>query len=155
MEARLDFAPVIFRGPVAREFLRRRERHALRKVRDGFLLRKSCRRDTPSQFGEFRVRSSHLKRTNRRRFQYTCEHCHHGLLRSQFATAFKAPQWQTERQPQSAEMQVKPDVESLAIGETGGSAWIWLIWWIGLFEVNRVIRAGLSETWLARCLWAT
>jgi hypothetical protein len=30
-------------------------------------------------------------------------------------------QWQTERQPQSAEMQVKPDVESLAIGETRGS----------------------------------
>jgi hypothetical protein len=28
--------------------------------------------------------------------------------------------------PQSAEMQVKPDVESLAIGETGGSGWIWV-----------------------------
>jgi hypothetical protein len=27
---------------------------------------------------------------------------------------------------QSAEMQVKPDVESLAIGETGGSGWIWV-----------------------------
>jgi hypothetical protein len=55
-------------------------------------------------------------------------------------------QWQTERQPPSAEMQVKPDVESLAIGETGGSGWIWLIWSIGLFEVNRLIRAGFSET---------
>jgi hypothetical protein len=32
------------------------------------------------------------------------------------------PDWQTGRQPQSAEMQLKPDVESLAIGETGGSA---------------------------------
>ena len=89
IEARLDFAPVIFGGPVAREFLRGRERHALRKVRDGFLLRESCRRDTPAQFGEFRVRSTHLKRTNRRRLHHICEHCHHCLLRSQFATAFE------------------------------------------------------------------
>jgi hypothetical protein len=36
------------------------------------------------------------------------------------------PNWQTGRQPQSAEMQVKPDVEALAIGETGGSGWIWV-----------------------------
>jgi hypothetical protein len=43
------------------------------------------------------------------------------------------PNWQAGRQPQSAEMQAKPDVEALAIGETGGSGWIWLIWWIGLF----------------------
>jgi hypothetical protein len=58
----------------------------------------------------------------------------------------RMPEWQTGRQPQSAEMQVKPDVESLAIGETGGSGWIWLIWWIGLFAGNRVILAGFSET---------
>jgi hypothetical protein len=58
----------------------------------------------------------------------------------------RMPDWQTGRQPQSAEMQVKPDVESLAIGETGGSGWIWLIWWIGLFVGNLVIRAGFSET---------
>jgi hypothetical protein len=58
----------------------------------------------------------------------------------------RMPKWQTGRQPQSAEMQVKPDVESRAIGETGGSGWIRLIWWIGLFEVNRVILAGFSET---------
>jgi hypothetical protein len=56
------------------------------------------------------------------------------------------PNWQTGRQPQSAEMQVKHDVELLAIGETGGSGWIWLIWWIGLIGVNRVILAGFSET---------
>jgi hypothetical protein len=31
------------------------------------------------------------------------------------------PDWQAGRQPQSAEMQAKPDVEALAIGETGGS----------------------------------
>jgi hypothetical protein len=55
-------------------------------------------------------------------------------------------QWQTERQPQPTEMQVKPDVESLAIGETGGSGWIWLIWWIGLFAGNLVILAGFIET---------
>ena len=58
----------------------------------------------------------------------------------------RMPDWQTGRQPQSAEMQLKPDVESIAIGETGGSGWIWLIWWIGLIGVNRVILAGFSET---------
>ena len=55
VETRLDLAPVVVGGPVAREFLHRRERHALRRVRDGFLLRESCRRDTPAQFGEFRA----------------------------------------------------------------------------------------------------
>jgi hypothetical protein len=43
-------------------------------------------------------------------------------------------------------MQVKPDVESLALGETGGFGWIWLIWWIGLFLGNRVMLAGFNET---------
>jgi len=33
----------------------------------------------------------------------------------------RMPEWQTGRHPQSAEMQLKPDVESIAIGETGGS----------------------------------
>jgi len=41
-------------------------------------------------------------------------------------------------------MQLKPDVESIPIGETGGSGWIWLIWWIGLIRVNPVILAGFS-----------
>ena len=58
-------------------------------------------------------------------------------------------EWQTGRQPQSAEMQLKPDVESIAIGETGGSGvdlgWIWLIWWIGLISANLVIAGGLQR----------
>jgi hypothetical protein len=45
----------------------------------------------------------------------------------------RMPNWQAGRQPQSGEMHAKPDVEALAIGESGGSGWIWLIWWIGLF----------------------
>ena len=65
IEARLDFAPVVFGGPVTREFLHRRERHALRKVRDGFPLRQPGRVDAPAQFGQFRFRNIHMKRTNR------------------------------------------------------------------------------------------
>jgi hypothetical protein len=42
-------------------------------------------------------------------------------------------------------MQVKPDIESLAIGESGGSGWIWLIWWIGLFGGNRGRPAGSAK----------
>ena len=80
IEARLDFAPVIFGGPVAREFLRGRERHALRKVGDGFLLRESCCQDTPAQFGELRLRSIHLERTNRRCLHHLCGLSHRCLL---------------------------------------------------------------------------
>jgi hypothetical protein len=57
----------------------------------------------------------------------------------------RMPDWQTGRQRQSAEMQVKPDVESLAIGETGGSGRIWWMWWIGL-RVDGVVLADFSET---------
>ena len=39
VELRLALAPVVVRRPVAREVLERRERHALRRVRDGLLLR--------------------------------------------------------------------------------------------------------------------
>ena len=60
----------------------------------------------------------------------------------------RMPEWQTGRQPQSVEVQPKPDVESIAIGETGGSGvdlgWIWLIWWIGLIRVNLVMAGGAS-----------
>jgi hypothetical protein len=59
----------------------------------------------------------------------------------------RMPEWQTGRQPQSAEMQLKPDVESIAIGETGGSG-------VDLVDlVDRVdqgepgdLLAGFSET---------
>jgi hypothetical protein len=50
------------------------------------------------------------------------------------------PEEQTGGQPQSAHMQVKPDVESLVIGETGGSGG-------NLVDlVDRVILADFSET---------
>ena len=39
VELRLALSPVVVRRPVAREVLERRERHALRRVRDGLLLR--------------------------------------------------------------------------------------------------------------------
>jgi hypothetical protein len=48
----------------------------------------------------------------------------------------RMPDWQTGRQPQSAEMQLKPDVESIAIGETGGS---------GVDLVDLVDRVDQSE----------
>lgn len=51
--------------PIAREFLNRRELDALRLIRDSFPLRTACRADTPAQFGKFRFREIHMKRTNR------------------------------------------------------------------------------------------
>ena len=62
---RLAFAPVVFGRPVAREFLHRRELHALRCIRDRFPLRPLCRVDPPAQFGEVRFRNIHMKRMNR------------------------------------------------------------------------------------------
>jgi hypothetical protein len=38
--------------PIAREFLHRRELHALRRVRDRFLLRPLCRGDPPAEVRE-------------------------------------------------------------------------------------------------------
>jgi hypothetical protein len=64
IESGFDLAPVVFRGPVTREFLHGRERHALRKVRDGFPLRQACCGDTPAQVSQFRFRKVDLKRTN-------------------------------------------------------------------------------------------
>jgi hypothetical protein len=49
-----------------------------------------------------------------------------------------------EAKPQSAEMQVKPDVESLAIGETGGSGANLVDLVDRLFAVNRV-TGGLQR----------
>ena len=37
VQPRLDLAPVVLRRPIARELLHRRERHALRVIRDRFL----------------------------------------------------------------------------------------------------------------------
>src|ERR687891_1404997 len=65
VQLHLDLAPVVIGRPIPRERLNEGELHALRKVRDGFLLRESCRRDAPAHFVEFRVCSLETKRTNR------------------------------------------------------------------------------------------
>ncbi len=56
VELRLALAPVVVRRPVAREVLERRERHALRRVRDGLLLRPPRRLDAAFHVGEFLFR---------------------------------------------------------------------------------------------------
>ena len=65
VELHLALAPVVVRRPVASEVLERRERHALRRVRDGLLLRPPRGLNAPAQFGKFRFRNIHLKRTYR------------------------------------------------------------------------------------------
>ena len=65
VQFRLALAPIVICRPIAREFLHRRERHALRFIRDRFPVRPPCRVDAPAQFGKFRFRNIHLKRTNR------------------------------------------------------------------------------------------
>ena len=57
VELRLARAPVVLGSPVAREFLNRRELHALRLIRDDLPRGPSCRRDAPAQVGERLVRN--------------------------------------------------------------------------------------------------
>ena len=64
VQFRLDLAPVVICRPIARECLNRRELHALRCIRDRFPFRPLCRVDAPAQFGQFRFRNIHMKRTN-------------------------------------------------------------------------------------------
>ena len=64
VQFRLDLAPVVICRPIARERLNRRELHALRCIRDRFPFRPPCRVDAPAQFGQFRFRNIHTKRTN-------------------------------------------------------------------------------------------
>ncbi len=52
VQFRLALAPVIIRRPIARDFLHRRELHALRFIRDRFPVRPSCRVDAPAQIDE-------------------------------------------------------------------------------------------------------
>ena len=52
VEGRLDLAPVVVRRPVARELLHRRQLHALRLVRDDFLVRPPRGGDAAFQVGE-------------------------------------------------------------------------------------------------------
>ena len=64
VELRLALAPVIVRRPVAREVLEQRERHALRRVRDGLLLRPPRGINAPAQVVKFRFRKIHTKWMN-------------------------------------------------------------------------------------------
>ncbi len=61
----LDLAPVILCRPIARQRLNRRELYSLRCIRDRFPFRPLRRIDAPAQFGQFRLRNVHMKRTNR------------------------------------------------------------------------------------------
>ena len=65
VQLRLAPPPVVIGRPIPRERLNEGELHALRKVRDCFLLRESRRRDAPAHFVEFRVCSLETKRANR------------------------------------------------------------------------------------------
>src|ERR1700681_753511 len=60
-----DLAPVILRRPIARERLDRRELYSLGCICSCFAFRPLCRAYAPAQFGEFRFRNIHMKRTNR------------------------------------------------------------------------------------------
>ena len=51
----------------------------------------------------------------------------------------RMPEWQTGRQPQSAEMQQNLMSSRLRLVRLVDLGWIWLIWWIGLIRVNLVI----------------
>ncbi len=62
VQPRLDLAPVIFGRPVAREFLNRRRRHALREIRDRFLFGPSRCVDPLAQLRQFGFRNVYLKR---------------------------------------------------------------------------------------------
>ena len=64
VQSRLALAPVVFRPPIARELLNRRELHALRCIRDRLPFRPLRRVDAPAQFGELRFRNIHTKGTN-------------------------------------------------------------------------------------------
>ena len=59
-----DLAPVIICRPIARQRLNRRELYSLGCIRDRFSFRPLCRVDAPAQFGQFRFRKIHMKRTN-------------------------------------------------------------------------------------------
>src|SRR5882724_6502554 len=61
----LDLAPVVFRRPIARQRLNRRELYSLGCICNRFSFRPLCRVDAPAQFGEFPFRNTHMKQTNR------------------------------------------------------------------------------------------
>src|SRR5204863_8802747 len=65
IQSGLALAPVIFRSPVVREPLDRRELYSLGCICNRFSFRPLCRVDAPAQIGKLRVRKIHAKRTNR------------------------------------------------------------------------------------------
>ena len=64
IQAPLGLAPVVFCRPVAREFLNRRELHALRCIRDRFPFRPPRRGDPLTEIDESRLRDAHPKRSD-------------------------------------------------------------------------------------------
>jgi len=64
VQSRLHLAPVVFRPPITREGLNGCELYALRRIRNQFPFRPLGGVDAPAQFGEFRFRNIHMKRTN-------------------------------------------------------------------------------------------
>ena len=56
LELRLRLSPVVVGGPMVRELAHRRERHALRMICDGLLLRPLCGDDPATQVGESLIR---------------------------------------------------------------------------------------------------
>src|SRR5271154_272880 len=65
VQPRLALGPVVIRPPVARELLNRRDRHALRIVRNRLPLGPPRREYSPAQLVELRLGKARLKRTNR------------------------------------------------------------------------------------------
>src|SRR2546426_11301955 len=65
VQSGLALAPVVFRSPVAREPLDRRELYALGLISDRFPVRPPRCVDASAQFGQLRFRNVHAKRTNR------------------------------------------------------------------------------------------
>src|SRR4029079_10176100 len=64
VQFRLERSPVVLAGPVAREILKWGERHALRVVRDGLLLRPPRCGNPPTHLGELLVRKVNAERTD-------------------------------------------------------------------------------------------
>ena len=64
VQPRLALAPVVICRPVARELLHRRERHALRIIRDRFPLGPPGCVYAPAELGQLRFRNTHMKRVN-------------------------------------------------------------------------------------------
>src|SRR5215510_3376383 len=72
IDPRFDLAPVIFRGPIAREFLSRVELNTLRPICDRFPIRPAGRVDALTQLCKLRVRVVHIKSAYRCRIHWLC-----------------------------------------------------------------------------------